>query len=1138
MRKKRFLLLNRIVFWLITLMTVMPSFLSAYTAIDVLAAEIGTVQTALPMDDGTASATGTVNGSGTAVDWVVTVTRFDSEDERAPKLELEYSSGLGKPYNISTNVQQINRTDIGAVTVLKGYTYSTAAETLTMSFTTDITDHSSETISLKILAGTLSEEESGAVDIFMSGNVRTLSLVNPIAQAEAEAAAQAEAEAAAQAEAEAAAQAEAEAAAQAEAEAAAQAEAEAAAQAEAEAVAQAEAEAAAQAEAEAAAQAEAEAAAQAEAEAAAQAEAEAAAQAETVSQSDANVESTVDSPESSKLIVVEELPEQETELDLVAEPVSLEGIANDPIIPVPPTVALLFGKSTLAFGVDEGLALAATTYSDTIQVNKTALRNLGCRTYEVTLTITGIPPLKPVDVVLVLDRSGSMSESAGQYSRLYYAKLAAINFAGLVLSGPNAIPGSRVAIVSFNGPPTTNVAGTPSNATQNLGFSQNLQTVTNAINGLSASGGTNTQAGFIQAGATLAGANANSNKVIIMFTDGMPTASNGTLPSGPNEPTAHNAHTIAAYTAGQALHSSARVFTIGLLQNMPTAVHALAVDTLTKAQNAGFYEAPSAQDLQTIFASISQQLNYSALNAVVTDVVGNNFNLIESSLPAGAVYNPMNRTITWSPGTIITNSQLKYTVQAKPEFEGGLAYTNESATLNYTNVNGVANQTKTFPKPQVNVPTRLSVSLTDATILLGDSIQLAIGNDPASQNYMSPITGGDGNGTYTYAWYVDGSDTVISTAENPSVSPTVDTKYKLIVTDSSGCKAIAYMWVRVKTGSLTIRKENESGTVITENPATFTLTKNSTTTTQVTAANGFAEFTGLTRGTYTLKETVAPTGYIADPTIYTVTVGLSTVGAVVVTVTKPGTPNPTTVSSNPLVIQNALDKIDIPVTKTWNDNNNLLQMRPSSITVNIYQNYQEGDSPYDTIVITPDVNAVWSGVFEDLPKFESPNELYIYTIEEVGVDKYTAVVTPSDNGFTITNTLNVGSLAILKVDKSDPTKNLAGAIFELRKADDSIVKDINGNEVRGTTDSNGQITWANIPYGTYQLVEIQAPDGFNLLDEDIEVVIDADHTDVSKTIENVPVKELPATGGMGTTVFTLVGLAIMIGSGFVYKKKK
>ena len=215
MRKKRFLLLDRIVFWLITLMTVMPSFLSAYTAIDVLAADIGTVQTSLTMDDGTASATGTVNGSGTAVDWVVTVTKFDSADERAPNLELEYSSGLGTPYNISTNVQQINRTDIGAVTVFRGYTYSTAAETLTMTFTTDITDPISETVSIKMLAGTVNEAESGTVEILSSGNTKTISLANPIAKAAAEAAAQAEAEAAAQAEAEAIAQAEAEAIAQA-----------------------------------------------------------------------------------------------------------------------------------------------------------------------------------------------------------------------------------------------------------------------------------------------------------------------------------------------------------------------------------------------------------------------------------------------------------------------------------------------------------------------------------------------------------------------------------------------------------------------------------------------------------------------------------------------------------------------------------------------------------------------------------------------------------------------------------------------------------------------------------------------------------------------------------------------------------
>ena len=117
--RKRYILFDRIIFWVITLMTVMPSFLSAYTAIDALATEVGTVQTSLPMDNGTASASGTINGSGTAVDWVVTVTKFDSVDERAPNLELEYSNGLGAPYNISMNVQQINRPDMGAVTVLK-----------------------------------------------------------------------------------------------------------------------------------------------------------------------------------------------------------------------------------------------------------------------------------------------------------------------------------------------------------------------------------------------------------------------------------------------------------------------------------------------------------------------------------------------------------------------------------------------------------------------------------------------------------------------------------------------------------------------------------------------------------------------------------------------------------------------------------------------------------------------------------------------------------------------------------------------------------------------------------------------------------------------------------------------------------
>ncbi|MFY9902933.1 MAG: SpaA isopeptide-forming pilin-related protein [Trichococcus sp.] len=1081
--RKRFILFDRIVFWLITLMTVMPSFLSAYTAIEVLAADIGTVQTSLPMDDGTASATGTVNGSGTAVDWVVTVTKFDSEDERAPKLELEYSSGLGAPYNISTNVQQINHSEMGEVAVLNGQTFSTVAETLTMSFSTDITDSVSDTVSIKMLARIMNSDQDDTLNIFSSGSTKTLSIVNPIAQAAAKAKAEAEAQAAAEAQS-AKAEAEAQATAEAEAQATAEAEAQAAAEAEAQAAAEAEAQAAAEAEAQAAAEAEAQAAAEAEAQAATEAEAQAATEIES-----------------------QDMSENKTNSSAFTSSFSLVS---------------LFSPMALA-----------STYTDSIAVNKTAVRTLGCRTYEVTLGITGTPPSKPVDIILVLDRSASMT--LNNSTRLASLKTAANAFTDIVLG--DGTTNNRISVVSFGGANTGN--GSLNDATVNQAFTSNTNTVKNTISNITVNNSyqyTNTEAGLARAGQQLSNARAEAEKVIILFSDGVPTISIGgtrtdTDPDAPlsSEDLATRTTFARTTAAGQALWPSARVFSIGLLTGYDADTYPLAVNLLDSVQNSGFYNAPSEADLAGIFEEISTQLNYSATNAVVTDVVGNAFNLVESSLPAGATYNSATRTITWSPGTIYTSAQLKYVVQAKPDTLAGIYPTNESAILNYTDVNALP-AIKTFPKPTVNVPPPLAVTLTDQTILKGDSISLG--------DYRGPITGGDGNGTYTYAWYVDGSDTVISTAENPSVSPTVDTKYKLIVTDSSGCKAIAYMWVRVKTGSLTIRKEDESGTVITNNPATFTLAKGGTTTTQLTAANGFAEFTGLTRGTYTLQETVAPTGYIADPTIYTVTVGLSAMGTVVVTVTKPGTPNPVTVSSNPLVIKNAVDKIDIPVTKVWNDNNNVLNTRPTSITVNIYQNYQTGNAPYKTIVITPTVDGVWSGTFTNLPKYASPNELYVYTVEEVVVDKYTAVVTPAANGFTITNTLNVGSLAITKVDKTNPTIKLPGAIFELQHADGTVVKDLDGIDVRGTTDSDGKITWNKIPYGTYKLVETTAPDGYSLLDEDVEVVIDKDHINVSKTLENVPVQVLPVTGGMGTTVFTLIGLGIMLSTGYIYRKKQ
>lgn len=89
------------------------------------------------------------------------------------------------------------------------------------------------------------------------------------------------------------------------------------------------------------------------------------------------------------------------------------------------------------------------------------------------------------------------------------------------------------------------------------------------------------------------------------------------------------------------------------------------------------------------------------------------------------------------------------------------------------------------------------------------------------------------------------------------------------------------------------------------------------------------------------------------------------------------------------------------------------------------------------------------------------------------------------------------------------------------------------------TDNNGSATFekyqANGTHYTYYLVETQAPSGYNILDHAVEVhFTDADvsTTDGVYTvrISNKTGFRLPITGGTGTVIFTVVGIALMVGA--------
>lgn len=98
------------------------------------------------------------------------------------------------------------------------------------------------------------------------------------------------------------------------------------------------------------------------------------------------------------------------------------------------------------------------------------------------------------------------------------------------------------------------------------------------------------------------------------------------------------------------------------------------------------------------------------------------------------------------------------------------------------------------------------------------------------------------------------------------------------------------------------------------------------------------------------------------------------------------------------------------------------------------------------------------------------------------------------------------------------------------------------------TDENGAATFAGVQNGTYYLVETEAPAGYNLLTEDVEVTVEASITGDPPTLENATVTAhiansngsfLPSTGGMGTTLFYVFGTVLLMAAVvfFVIRKR-
>ena len=227
--------------------------------------------------------------------------------------------------------------------------------------------------------------------------------------------------------------------------------------------------------------------------------------------------------------------------------------------------------------------------------------------------------------------------------------------------------------------------------------------------------------------------------------------------------------------------------------------------------------------------------------------------------------------------------------------------------------------------------------------------------------------------------------------------------------------------------------------------------------TKTTDADGKAAFTGLELGrTYYYREETAPTGYVLDSTVKSITIGTGTETAVV---------------TKKVTVENTKQNGSLRVKKVDDS-------VPANPIAGIQFKLKDSSGAYvqknsTDYTVTTDEKGV--AIFEDLPYGS-------YILEEVAGSvpaKYipsSGISVKIDSNIvkdvTVVNAVKNFKLQVVKVDKDNITKKLSGAIFTLYSSTGAKLAE-------KETGADGTIEFDNLAYDGYYITEMKAPDGYN-----------------------------------------------------------
>lgn len=300
---------------------------------------------------------------------------------------------------------------------------------------------------------------------------------------------------------------------------------------------------------------------------------------------------------------------------------------------------------------------------------------------KVTLALTAAPDIvaNPTDIVLVLDRSGSMSGEP-----LLAMKAGSKTFIDIIAEATGGAPGqigagSRIGVVSFS-----------SNATTDAPLTDSVDQLKNAVDLLVSGGSTNHAAAF-QRAMDLLGPDAGRARVIVLFTDGNTTAG---MPPAP--------------VADEARSQGIIIYCIGLVGADGLDVNALN-NWASDPDAAHVAVTPDPADLEELFAELAANITKTgATGIVIHEKVRPDF-VITSILPPekGAAVQLDSQSLRWTmPELGVTASEsavLEFYIRHISQAPG-LKKVNEAITYSDNEGNTVA-----FPDPEVEVECNIVV---------------------------------------------------------------------------------------------------------------------------------------------------------------------------------------------------------------------------------------------------------------------------------------------------------------------------------------------------------------------------------------------------------------------------------------------